>query len=836
MAGEIQALFDKYQNWHPYYSRDAIVDMMLEDGVITADAAKKIKSGLSLFLIDNSIIDINKDSKENLPYLDSFEPQKNDKKINSTKLYHPKFDNLEVDNNGKVVAEQFSLEAVKKKYSDKKYKIVNSVDGFKVVNKQTDIEVFETYSFDNYEGKRVCNVRFYDDNGNLVNCGELVKNEIVYWEKYNKKGEIIYSEQYNETEKKFLVTDSFGTETTTIYDTKTNKIKERTVNYKGGSSKFAHYENGVISREWYKDKDGKDLKTVVYSGGKPFVETDPDYVTTRYYLVEDLTSKIKSTNKTKQKSLVEDIKTRINKDNVFILYRDYFEQTGNALLDDIDKTLLSDKEKEDLKHYIVKTLANMTQIPNEDTIAKIIHNDIKGIGSGNLKYHVEAFFNVKNENHRNHIAGITGSYKRLTGNDLSEDIMSEYGLGDERNSLALKVDKMFCSKTNWSRSYDAVCKYLADRISYDISGVGSGNLVQHIMMLNKDNVIGVLKHYTRPQILGVDVTNVLQFFEITKDDYEDWAEMEPLICAIYDEWGLDDETKGKLVNHIIKCVDKCHSNQYTDESSKVEVHYSDIAHDLITNKNDSDKVKIDAKRLDNRIEASYDNTMQPAVPSYPNGKIDEDFEQNTTGDCWLLAGLISSIRKPLGKKMLEDLLTVDNERRQVTVNLKGVNKKYVISFDEIIASNHLVYGDGDIRAIEIAVDRYLKGEAYARRDKHVDINGNKCKVIFNALFGNGIDVDLKDVTNEDLNSSDRAYTISFNRTKIDGHIYPNAAYDEKGKPMDITRGHAYGVMKADDKFVWLLNPWNPSSKKPIRIRWEKLKELNITIEYAQFKQ
>ena len=204
------------------------------------------------------------------------------------------------------------------------------------------------------------------------------------------------------------------------------------------------------------------------------------------------------------------------------------------------------------------------------------------------------------------------------------------------------------------------------------------------------------------------------------------------------------------------------------------------------------------------------------------------------GDGWLLAGLISAIRKPVGKKMLEDLLTVDNQKRQVTVNLKGVNKKYVISFDEIAASNHLVFGDGDIRAIEIAVDRYLKKEAYSGNDNHVDINGNWCKTMFKALFGNGEEAELKNLTKEDFNSSNCAYTISFDRTKIEGHIYPNAAYDEKGKPMDIIRNHSYGVMKADDRFVWLLNPWDPSPSRPIRITWEKLKELSITIEYTQF--
>lgn len=833
MAGEIQALFNKYQKWYPYYSRDAIVDLMLKNGVITSDIAKKIKSGASLFLLDNSAIEVNDDYLVNM---DSFVSEKKNKQQEYTKLYHPKFDLLEIDNNGKVNMEQFSPDTIKKKYSDKKYRITINKNDIVVKNTQTKKVVFECFNFDTETKRYVININ--DDNGISITAGTIENNRIVYWHKYNKKEETIYGEyyrnpeqsSYNVYEKTIITTDAFGTRTMTTYDRKTNQIVVREVSYKDGTSKFVRYQNGKISKEWYYDKNSKETKSVAYTGGKPYVEMDSDYISTRYFLVEDLSSKIHSAKT--PKSLIEDIKTRIDTENAFCLWSDYFEQTGNDLFDDIDKASLTDKEKTNLKQYLAKCLANAKQIPFGDCIAKVLHNDIKGAGSGNLKYHIEAFFNTKNDNHANHVAEYLGQYKDLTGKDLSEDIMSEYGLGEERKKLALKVDKMFCAKTNWSRSFDSVSKYLADKIYNDISGPGSGNLKEHIMMLNPDNVIGVLKYYTRPQILGVDVTKVLEFFKVRSDDYEDWAEMEPLICAIYDEWGLDDETKEKLINHVINCVDKCHKTKYIDSSVKAQ--YSDVAHDLTANKNDSNKVKIDAKRLDNRIESSYDNIMEPAIPSYPNGRIDEEFNQNTTGDCWLLAGLISSIRKPMGKKMLEDLLTVDNEKRQVTVNLKGVNQKYVISFDEIAASNHLVVGDGDIRAIEIAVDRFLKAQAYSGNARHVDINGNSCKTVFHVLFGNGCEKDLDNVTKEDINSPNCAYTISFDRTKIDSHTYPNAAYDEKGKPMDIIREHSYGVIKADDKFVWLLNPWNPSPDKPIRITWAKLHELDVTVEYAEF--
>lgn len=62
MAGEIQALFNQYQQRYPLYTRDAIVELMLDDGVITFDVANKIKSGVSLFLLDK----------------DPFKPAKND--------------------------------------------------------------------------------------------------------------------------------------------------------------------------------------------------------------------------------------------------------------------------------------------------------------------------------------------------------------------------------------------------------------------------------------------------------------------------------------------------------------------------------------------------------------------------------------------------------------------------------------------------------------------------------------------------------------------------------------------------------------------------------------
>lgn len=53
MAGTIQNLFNQYKKKYPLYTREAIVNLMVNNGVITPDVAKKINSGVSLFGLDD---------------------------------------------------------------------------------------------------------------------------------------------------------------------------------------------------------------------------------------------------------------------------------------------------------------------------------------------------------------------------------------------------------------------------------------------------------------------------------------------------------------------------------------------------------------------------------------------------------------------------------------------------------------------------------------------------------------------------------------------------------------------------------------------------------------
>ena len=74
-----------------------------------------------------------------------------------------------------------------------------------------------------------------------------------------------------------------------------------------------------------------------------------------------------------------------------------------------------------------------------------------------------------------------------------------------------------------------------------------------------------------------------------------------------------------------------------------------------------------------------------------------------------------------------------NSDGSVTVTLKGVNKIYTISKEELESNIQLSSGDGDVRALEIAVNKYFEEERGVR--DRLDINGNWMTTAYTILVG-----------------------------------------------------------------------------------------------------
>ena len=108
--------------------------------------------------------------------------------------------------------------------------------------------------------------------------------------------------------------------------------------------------------------------------------------------------------------------------------------------------------------------------------------------------------------------------------------------------------------------------------------------------------------------------------------------------------------------------------------------------------------------------------IQKMLAEKADGKIG-GFRQGDIGDCWLLAPINGMLHHPNPilrekfTKQLEKCLSVDDENN-ITVDLKGIHKKYTISSDEIdsvlVKNNHYAIGSREMVAIEMAFEKYFR--------------------------------------------------------------------------------------------------------------------------------
>ncbi|MCR5265560.1 MAG: hypothetical protein K6E29_03075 [Cyanobacteria bacterium RUI128] len=193
---------------------------------------------------------------------------------------------------------------------------------------------------------------------------------------------------------------------------------------------------------------------------------------------------------------------------------------------------------------------------------------------------------------------------------------------------------------------------------------------------------------------------------------------------------------------------------------------------------------------------------------FPNGKIDENFRQGHTNDCWLLSGIISAAHNQKALAKLNDCISVNTSTQDVTVTLKGVGKTFVITREKLVqTSQYFSRGEDDARAIEIAVDEYMK----EYDPEHYDINGNNATYLWALIFG--ADKVQEHVSKEDfiqnINNENRIFALGLNRN-----------FDESKliiEKMDGTRvrtfsQHEYSIIGADSRYVYLINPHDSSER------------------------
>ena len=404
---------------------------------------------------------------------------------------------------------------------------------------------------------------------------------------------------------------------------------------------------------------------------------------------------------------------------------------------------------------------------------------------------------------------IFDEYKKQTGEDLVTAIQGEWGLDKAlRDELSQHVEALYARCAD---SYSAG-KYLADSIRLSLSNSKNDEVEQKIKLLNSNNIKYFLFEYRRKASEYYEQKDVLNI---------DKTQLQLLSKGIFsaiNSLSIDKEQKDRIYNHLIKCVvDMVPENQ--------RAFYMK---DLQKNKDNPDRMEIDLLRILNKLSGDFRNPNidKKQISHPPNGKFDGLIKQGQTGDCWLLAGINSIVSRPKAKAYLESLIKFDPVTGNAVVNLKGVNKSYTITKEELEMSTFLSTGDYDARYIEIAMDKYIRDLAYENAqalDKgialiyknsyfdHVTIDANSKSFLYNALFGtpsykDSLCSDDIDPLLEDFSRQDRVYSLSHNL----GEDMENVLKNSKGEYVSFVDNHAYSVLGSNKDEVYLVNPWDSS--------------------------
>jgi len=508
--------------------------------------------------------------------------------------------------------------------------------------------------------------------------------------------------------------------------------------------------------------------------------------------VENVISDLDNKNffgKIDKDKISEDIYNYVNCVNVLHLLTGYAQKTGKNLLQELKTNKL-----ENIYQSIIKDLGIYFKLNTfEPEFVQWLSDDIaEGIKSGDTKK-LDADFDII----------------ELLDEEMLDSVLNLF-TEDEPNNSGEIAEKM-------GESYLAPMsdEYLQNNVKPAIGLIGlinSSNLPDK----NKGNYIAKLLSNVPESRFYTSVETVK---EIINADFS---------SIVNDKHRYVDDVVTELEEHT-KPLEK-----YFDDLNSGKITSDELFEYFYQNQVDFYKYIIDLKRLGGRNRLEF---KHPKTVISPNGKFDRYFKQGRTGDCWLLSGLISMINHDKrfgedGTQILSNIISI-NENGDYIVNFKGADKQYTVTKDELKKNKHLAVGDGDVRVLELAVDKYLKEISYAleytENGIHVDLNDNMTGLLFELILGN-FEIEYYDENKHDFNESDKIYSFSVGPFVNSAILEKAGEYVHGNKEIDISLSHGYSITSSDEKYIYVINPWN--SSKEIRIERERFKALQPVIEYA----
>ena len=295
---------------------------------------------------------------------------------------------------------------------------------------------------------------------------------------------------------------------------------------------------------------------------------------------------------------------------------------------------------------------------------------------------------------------------------------------------------------------------------------------------------------------------------------------ESLVSALFKEGTLNKEQKLNLAEYLVKC-----QLQSVENSSDVNI---DDLYEELDNALGKEKGRkfssMDSSEIDKIVNASiFRRSRGYELENEANGKVDETFKQGNIGDCWLLASINSIAATPKGAKILNDSLKV-NDDGSIDVTFKGLNLTYNVSADELKEKKgKYSTGDIDVRAIEIAAEKYFKEhpDEIGRESVNTIENGGRAAYAYEMFLGKGGpsfwsgtlgEIAAKPfIVNDELieNIKDPNFICTVGCGTVGGkgkELSKIEAEDEYGNSVKIMTDHSYSAINADDEYVYLTEP------------------------------
>ena len=217
----------------------------------------------------------------------------------------------------------------------------------------------------------------------------------------------------------------------------------------------------------------------------------------------------------------------------------------------------------------------------------------------------------------------------------------------------------------------------------------------------------------------------------------------------------------------------------------------------------------------------------------PNGIIDKVSYQGQTGDCWLLASLFSLSELKGAKEYLNKFIKNDPQKQTVTVYLNNGKNKYTFTYEDIKSSIMLSVGDYDMRALEMAFEKYAQEYGINKKET---INGGEEQYAFQLLEGKktqkaeirdnkiGIIVNDKFIEINKENKNILKYIPITIEPPINENIFEQLKDIQETTAMTTASyggisGHAYYINEiSDDNNITIKEPHNPNNSRTYDIK------------------